>query len=698
MVISARTKAIIDFLRKSIDYVPIQTIAHKLKVTERTVYREIPEVVKVLRQCQVKLETVQGKGMFLKGEPEALDRLGQILQDKRADYDVSSQDRIDLTIIELLNQEDYIKTQAVAIQTKSSLRTSRNDLKLIEQMALNHNLKLQTKKGEGIYLSGDPVFKHHLLVSVITRNVDVDLLLAWMEGRYRGSQVFLDTLQLYGYAELFQTVYLLLKTVIDNKNIRTTDVNFLEFVMLAALLMKRTLEGKRNYDDFDFTEQKSDFYEQAKKIKGTLEKQFHVTCAADEFRYLLWLMHLSFNPNINGMLCLRQFMLAPQMKKIISLVEEQTGISFRNDITLLKGLSAHMDKALTRIRSGMSVINPINKEIQDKYGDLYWVVKNCMHYVFPEDQFPEDEIGYLVLYFAVSVDKFAKGSFRVLVVCSSGMGSSKMLASRLEREIPEIYIKKIISLISLPEEDLQEYDLILSTIPIMLDNANYMRVSPLLNHKELEKIQQAIQRHKHRKLRILTQKKRMQGSSSGHAAALQDFANMKIMAEWSLHMLASFDVLTVTNENMPGGLIDFFAQQIIDAGIAISFDKAQEFITQNINDVNFIIPNTQLSYLDCCLPEVSQPKMFIYNFSQAQLIAESREIKSVVLLLYPAKRSDVLGDFIGNMIMWIIEEVDMISLVDIDQKTRLSVSLGQRMKQYIIENFQERDNGDENYF
>ena len=115
----------------------------------------------------------------------------------------------------------------------------------------------------------------------------------------------------------------------------------------------------------------------------------------------------------------------------------------------MDGLVAHMDKALKRIRSGMSISNPIIREIEKDYKELFQIIKRSARLVFSEDYFPEDEIGYLVLYFAVSLDNITKKTFRILVVCSSGMGSSKMLASRLEREIPEIYVRKIVSLIGL---------------------------------------------------------------------------------------------------------------------------------------------------------------------------------------------------------------------------------------------------------
>ena len=143
----------------------------------------------------------------------------------------------------------------------------------------------------------------------------------------------------------------------------------------------------------------------------------------------------------------------------------------------------------------------IRQEIEKDYEQLFDIVKTSVREAFPEDYFPEDEIGYLVLYFAVSLDNITKKTFRILVVCSSGMGSSKMLASRLEREIPEIYVRKIVSLIGLGKEDLNEYDLILSTVPLYLDSSDYLKVSPLLNPQELEMVKEKIRRHKHKTLK-----------------------------------------------------------------------------------------------------------------------------------------------------------------------------------------------------
>ena len=73
-----------------------------------------------------------------------------------------------------------------------------------------------------------------------------------------------------------------------------------------------------------------------------------------------------------------------------------------------------------------------------------------------------------------------------------------MLAHRVEQEIPEICVSKEVSLVGFGQENLDEYDLILSTIPLYIDKRNYLKVSPLLSSNELEQIHEAIKRHKYK--------------------------------------------------------------------------------------------------------------------------------------------------------------------------------------------------------
>lgn len=55
-----------------------------------------------------------------------------------------------------------------------------------------------------------------------------------------------------------------------------------------------------------------------------------------------------------------------------------------------------------------------------------------------------------------------------------------------------VYVKKIISLHKLHDENLEQYDLIISTVPIDMDESKYLCVSPLLNVEEKENVKKKI--------------------------------------------------------------------------------------------------------------------------------------------------------------------------------------------------------------
>lgn len=177
---------------------------------------------------------------------------------------------------------------------------------------------------------------------------------------------------------------------------------------------------------------------------------------------------------------------------LIKEIEEKFQFPFSQDKNLAENLLLHINMAMERIQSGITVANPMLEDIYQSNPKLYEIVKQCFRNVFQPVKIPEDEIGYIVIYFIASMDSLSKHSISVLVVCSTGIGSSKMLRSRLEREFSEIDVKKIISLHKLHDEDLRQYDLIISTVPIDMDENKYLCVSPLLNAEEKENVKKKI--------------------------------------------------------------------------------------------------------------------------------------------------------------------------------------------------------------
>ena len=119
-----------------------------------------------------------------------------------------------------------------------------------------------------------------------------------------------------------------------------------------------------------------------------------------------------------------------QAKKLIQCVEDITGDDLMNNAPLLEGLVTHLKPAIYRIQQNMGITNPLLQSIRKDYEDLFQIVKDAVGKVFPELQIPDEEIGYLVMHFgSVLLGLKGEKNLKAYIVCSSGIGTSKMLVN-----------------------------------------------------------------------------------------------------------------------------------------------------------------------------------------------------------------------------------------------------------------------------
>jgi len=178
------------------------------------------------------------------------------------------------------------------------------------------------------------------------------------------------------------------------------------------------------------------------------------------------------------------------MAEALSLIEDcgrALGCNFDGDRLLRDGLAAHWGPALYRVRNRFPIRNPMLGQIMAEYSTLFAVIRGSCARVFPSLEIPDDEIGYLVLHFGSAIARRGAGGerFRALVVCSAGIGSARMLASRIQTELPEVEIVANLSWFDVKAVSRDRWDILVSTIPLPLDEDEYVLVDPLLSAKGL---------------------------------------------------------------------------------------------------------------------------------------------------------------------------------------------------------------------
>ena len=359
-----------------------------------------------------------------------------------------------------------------------------------------HNVQFETKKSEGVRLTGHEIPKRHLFVNVLLQNIAPDNFFDWLKDNNYRPNHFIDLLKNFDYEEPLKVLYQKMQNVIRKRHLNISDKELQEFLVLIAIFIKRHsyINDQEDILKLMIQDSNTDYEDHFRQdILKILEVDFKIQLYDNERDYFHWMIHLyvgrshyELNQQISA------FQNLDHISSLINEIEKKFHFPFSEDKNLAENLLLHINMAMERIQSGITVTNPMLEDIYQSDPKLYEIVKESFRNIFQPIKIPEDETGYIVIYFIASMDYLSKNSISVLVVCSTGIGSSKMLRSRLEREFSEIDVKKIISLHKLHDEDLKQYDFIISTVPLDLDESKYLCVSPLLNDGEKEKVRKQI--------------------------------------------------------------------------------------------------------------------------------------------------------------------------------------------------------------
>lgn len=135
---------------------------------------------------------------------------------------------------------------------------------------------------------------------------------------------------------------------------------------------------------------------------------------------------------------------------------------------LRNNLYHHVKPFLNRLNNGFYIKNPLLDQIKYEYQMIFDAVQNTsveMSKLFNLSEINEDEIGFITLYFAQYLEENPK-YIDVLIVCTSGIGTSELLKSKISQKFKNINIVDVISTKQLYEnpDTYRSIDLIISTV------------------------------------------------------------------------------------------------------------------------------------------------------------------------------------------------------------------------------------------
>lgn len=166
-------------------------------------------------------------------------------------------------------------------------------------------------------------------------------------------------------------------------------------------------------------------------------------------------------------------------------------IDLSEDPELRKALVSHIKPMLNRLNYGIMIHNPILEDIKNELGPVFNSVREASVDINKKQKIPvpsDDEIAYLSVYIQAAIERTIERK-KVILVCSSGIGASQLLSSRIMRTFPEWEIVDIVSGAKLKNTLAQKKcDLIISTIRLQEVEPPVAYVTALFTKKDIVRV------------------------------------------------------------------------------------------------------------------------------------------------------------------------------------------------------------------
>ncbi|KIL52167.1 BglG family transcription antiterminator [Jeotgalibacillus soli] len=686
--ISARERKIIEWLlRTQHQFTTIRELADALDVSSRTIHRELKKVESALAEYDVQLEKQSGTGIRIRGTSSNLQRLDDALQGVK-EHDLQQEERLVVLLHYLIRHDSPVKTALLVRVLNVATATLMQDLDKLSEQIKPYGLSILRKRGYGIELVGSERERRKALANLMIEQMDTSSLYSMVDEHFIYPGMMDDKVAGVVDRELLIQVERLIMDEVKDLPYTIADSAYLALVIHISLAIQRIKAGERIELDPSVSEELSQTveYAVAESLARSLSEEFELSIPKEEVGYIT--IHLRGAKRREQLSVVSEEMTEWSflVQQLIQQVGQRVDVDFSEDHSLFEGLIAHLEPAIHRAEEGTHAFNPLKESIKEDYPILFNTVKETLHSLFPNLNFSDGELAFLVLHFASSLEiRKEKVVISALVVCSSGIGTSKMLASRLKKEFPEITKITLASLHEAKSLSAQRYDLIMSTVGLVDIEQEYLLVSPLLPSNEVEKVKRYIQLQMPlitKKKGYVTKEQELPGESI--ASSLEEFQRVITIM---LQLLNKFTIIKLENDLTEQELLQLADQFSIEKGVITSPGVVANHLKEREELGGLGIPGTGLALYHCRSADITEPLFMIIQLASPvevkSMDQQHIQMKRMLLLLAPDEMHGDGFELMSIISASIIEDDKQLAIYTNGEKDEIHRLLEQKYYQFI---------------
>ncbi|MGD8454937.1 MAG: PTS sugar transporter subunit IIA [Anaerolineales bacterium] len=504
ITLNTRQRDILLALLETDGPITLSKLAQEVRINTRMVRYNLNTVEVWLHLENVDVIRRPGFGIYVDA-PKAQRKQLVSKINKMGDFDLmlTTEQRCRAILLYLLTTQQGVTSTDLGRLLEVSRSTIFRDFQIIEGWLDQFNLILERKPRTGVYIKGQEAFRRFALSQLIrdelgptnwlklSRENEVPLQL---EGSIMEHfRDFLDTLELVYCRRIVSRIegglgYELPPT--------SRSALLLKSAILIQALNTDRIETEFNAPGIHTSSE----FQIAELVALDISHNFGFELPESELHLLT--IHIqrarvspSFeflaNPNTVPVVDSQQYIGLAQA--VVSRAATQLHPWLMVDRLLTVNLAQHFSTTIPYLSHGFRIRNTLLPQIKSLYPNIWGVAVYAAQAIAEEIgvSVPDEEIGYLIMYFASALERLRKTeerSYKVVLVCDEEISSLILLHERLTTELPNLRVVDVANSIEPHTHNLDGIDLVISTIPLQPVPQTIIEVSPFLKDRDLENI------------------------------------------------------------------------------------------------------------------------------------------------------------------------------------------------------------------
>lgn len=689
MEMTPRMKQLCLVLLKERTPISVKYLAEQAGISKRTVQRELEYIETSLKGYELRFLSKTGVGVWLEGSEDEKHRLYSDIS-SRDMYDVGNrEERRKRLILEILKEKGLRKLFYYSSRFGVSEATISTDLEAVEKWLNKYGLYVSRKPGSGIAVDGSEECYRKAIRAFISENIDTEMLRQSFEQEH--DRTYYESVKKSNIGKVLNDD--IMKRVedciagIDHARMLTlTENSYAGLVIHISIAINRILKSEvieSNQSWQEFLPEDED-YQLAEAIVARLEEKFEIEIPKVEVSYICLHIkgakHEKIQWNGKTVLEMESREIQQLVNAMIDAYDPQQAYLLKQDDEFMQGLLAHLQPTLVRLAHGMHIQNPVLKDIKNNYPSIYERCGKVAEVLEKRvgKSVPEEEIGSLTVHFGAAMVRLEGKreqirKVHVGVVCSSGIGISRLMSSKLEKAF-----KDRIELTTYGKNDITPYiagktDFFVSSIPIDRQPVPVIYVNPLLNEENMEEIRRMTYQYE----RIPRKQKESDEFSVQleriNLIAAQINTVIKYMDFFKVDSAITFEELLIAVGEKFSPYSD--RQEMIREDLL----KREQISTQIFAEFGFALLHTRTK-------GVTRPGFSICMTKDlgAFLDPYFKEITTVYIMLAPVdEHAKVNNDILGYVSSMLVEELEFTDTVARGDKEEIRDVLSRYLKKYF---------------